>query len=87
MPDEPIDKDVHDVMEEEKSRGRRPLDLKAKKERAELLRYIREALESETEREFLEAIRGLRLGEEPEKLDQAVKIWRFYSSSRRKYRK
>jgi hypothetical protein len=87
MPDEPIDKDIDDVMAEERSRGRRPLDLKAKKERAELLRHIREALESETEREFLEAIRGLQLAEEPEKLDQAVKIWRSYSSSGRKRRK
>lgn len=84
MPDEPIDKDVQDVIAEEKSRGRRPLDIKAKKERAELLRYIREALEAKTEHEFLDAIRGLQLGEDPERLQHAVTIWRSYSSSRRK---
>jgi len=31
MPDERFDKDIRDVMAEEKSRGKRPLDSKARK--------------------------------------------------------
>src|SRR5438270_8491322 len=52
MPDERFDKDIRDVMAEEKSRGKRPLDSKARKEKAELLRQVREALCLDTEMEF-----------------------------------
>jgi hypothetical protein len=84
MPDEPFDKDIRDVMAEEKSRGKRPLDSKARKEKAELLRQVREALCLDTEMEFRQAIRGLQLDEDPQRLEDAVRLWRSFSSSRRK---
>jgi hypothetical protein len=58
--------------------------LKARKERAELLRQFREALDLGTEKEFREAIRGLQLDENPKRLEDAVRIWRSFFSSRRK---
>jgi hypothetical protein len=84
MPDKPLDDDIRDVMAEEKSRGKRPLDLKARKEKAELLRQVREALGLDTEIEFRQAIRGLQLDEDPKRLEEAVRLWRSFSSSRRK---
>jgi hypothetical protein len=84
MPTEPIDDDIRDVMAEEKTRGKRPLDLKARRERAELLRQVREALDLDTEKDFRQAIRGLQLDEDPKRLEEAVRLWRSFSSSRRK---
>ena len=84
MPTEPIDDDIRDVMAEEKTRGKRPLDLKARKERAELLRQVRAALDLDTEKDFRQAIRGLQLDEDPKRLEEAVRLWRSFSSSRRK---
>jgi len=69
MPDKPCDDDIRDVMAEEKSRGKRPIDLKARKEKAQLLRQVREALGWNTEAEFRQ---------------EAVRLWRSFSSSRRK---
>jgi len=40
---------------------------------------LREALNSETERDFVEAIRALGLADDPEKLREALKIWRASS--------
>jgi hypothetical protein len=59
--DVPQDPDIHDVMREEKSRGKRRLDMKALRQREQLLKGFREALKLRTEREFLEAIRELGL--------------------------
>jgi len=84
MPTQPIDDDIRDVMAEEKTRGKRPLDLKARRERAELLRQVREALDLDTEKDFRQAIRGLQLDEDPKRLEEAVRLWRSFSSSRRK---
>ena len=84
MPDKPSDDDIREVIAEEKSRGKHPLDLKARKEKAELLRQLREALALDTEVEFRQAIRGLQLDEDPKRLEEAVRLWRSFSSSRRK---
>jgi hypothetical protein len=84
MPTEPIDDDIRDVMAEEKTRGERPLDLKDRRERAELLRQVRAALDLDTEKDFRQAIRGLQLDEDPKRLEEAVRLWRSFSSSRRK---
>jgi hypothetical protein len=78
------DDDIRDVMAEEKSRGKRPLDLKARKERAELMRHVREAIDLESEAEFIQTIRGLQIAEDPQRLADAVKLWRSFSSLRRK---
>lgn|GEM_PF-1773454 len=74
-----IDDDIREVMAEEKNRGRRPRDAEALKERRKHLEDLRVALTSRTEQEFLVAIRGLGLDDDPEKFAEALKIWRASS--------
>ena len=74
--DDPKDPDIQDVMREEKSRGKRRIDMEALRRREYLLKKIREALTLRTEREFVEAIRELKLVDDPEKLRELLKIWR-----------
>ena len=76
MIDDPKNSDIDDVMKEEKSRGKRPVDTKALRRKQELLRKFREALKLRTEREFVDAIRELKLVDDPEKLRALLKIWR-----------
>jgi hypothetical protein len=79
MTDDPKDPDIQDVMREEKSRGKRRVDTKALQLTQERLKLLREALNSETEREFVKAIRELGLADDSEKLSEALKIWRASS--------
>ncbi len=67
------------MMSEEKRRGRRPIDIAAKRRHQELLKRFREALELRNEKDFIEAIRELGLADDPARLQKALKIWRFYS--------
>jgi hypothetical protein len=53
MSDDPIRSDIGDVIKEEKSRGKRPVDTKARQVRQERLKALQEALKARTEREFL----------------------------------
>ena len=76
MGDDPKDRDIQDVMTEEKSRGKRRVDVEALRRRKDLLKKIREALTLRTEREFVDAIRELKLIDDPEKLRELLKIWR-----------
>jgi hypothetical protein len=76
MIDDPKDPDIQDVIREEKSRGKRPVDTKARQLRQQRLKALQIALKARTEREFVEAIRELGYGEDPEKLREALKIWR-----------
>jgi hypothetical protein len=79
MVDDPKGSDVLDVMREEKSRGKRRLDTKARRQREELLKGFREALKLRTEREFIDAIRELGFAGDEEKLREALRIWRSCS--------
>jgi hypothetical protein len=74
--DDPKDPDIQDVMREEKSRGKRRVDTKALQLKQKRLQVLREALNSETEGEFVEAIRELGLAPDSEELREALKIWR-----------
>jgi hypothetical protein len=76
MADDPKSSDIRDVMKEEKSRGKRRVDVEALRRREDLLKKIREALTLRTEREFVDAIRELKLVDDPEKLRALLKIWR-----------
>jgi hypothetical protein len=76
MIDDPKDPDIQDVMREEKSRGKRRVDMEALRRREDLLRKFREALTLRTEREFVDAIREMKLDDDPEKLRELLKIWR-----------
>jgi len=66
------------VMKKETRRGRRPIDLDARRKRGEMLSDFRKLLTLATEEEFIQAMRavGLRDGS-PQFLD-ALKIWRDY---------
>jgi hypothetical protein len=77
--DDPKNLDIQDVMREEKSRGKRRLDVEALRRRADLLKKFREALTLRTEREFVDAIREMKLADDPEKLRELLKIWRASS--------
>jgi hypothetical protein len=79
MTHEPNDPDIRDVMREEKSRGKRRVDVEALRRRADLLKKFREALTLRTEREFVDAIREMKLADDPEKLRELLKIWRASS--------
>jgi hypothetical protein len=77
MTDDPKTSDIQDVINEERSRGKRRVDTKALELRQHRLKVLREALtNSKTEREFVEAIRELGYADDPEKLREALKIWR-----------
>jgi hypothetical protein len=76
MADDPKNSDIQDVMREEKSRGKRRVDVEALRRREDLLKKFREALTLRTEREFVDAIRELKLVDDPEKLRELLKIWR-----------
>jgi sugar diacid utilization regulator len=77
MSDDSKDSEIRDVMKEEKSRGKRRVDTKALELKQHRLKVLREALRnSKTEREFAETIRELGLADDPEKLREALKIWR-----------
>jgi hypothetical protein len=73
---DPKDSDIQDVMREEKSRGKRRVDVGALRRREELLKNFREALKLRTEREFVDAIREMKLADDPVKLRDLLKIWR-----------
>jgi hypothetical protein len=76
MAETPKNHDIDDVMREEKSRGKRRVDMEALRRREEILKQFREALKLRTEREFIDAIREMRLVDDPEKLRELLKIWR-----------
>jgi len=69
-------KDLEDVIREETSRGRRRIDTKARRERAERLEDIRRLLEDATEQEFVEAITAAGLQPGSFQFRQALQIWR-----------
>jgi hypothetical protein len=79
MADDPKNSDIQDVMREEKSRGKRRVDMEALRRRENLLKKFREALTLRTEREFVDAIREMKLADDPEKLRELLKIWRASS--------
>jgi hypothetical protein len=77
--DDPKNLDIQDVMREEKSRGKRRVDVEALRRREDLLKKLREVLTLRTEREFVDAIREMKLADDPEKLRELLKIWRASS--------
>lgn len=70
------DQDLDDVMKEERARGRRPVDTKARRERQRLLRDLRGLIEAGDERGFLEAIRRVGLKDGSPEFLEAWRVWR-----------
>ncbi len=76
------DEDLREVMDEEKSRGRRrPADPEARKRRKALLRDLRRLLKYGDEKDFVEAIRALGLKEGSPEFQNALAVWREYRES------
>jgi hypothetical protein len=84
MPNGPKDDEIRDVMAEEKSRGKRPFDSKARKQKREEWDILRGILAIPREEDFLRTIRELGYAADPEKTDEILKAWRALSSSRRR---
>jgi hypothetical protein len=72
------EEDLDDVMKEERSRGRRPIDMKARRERQRLLRDLRRLLKTGDERAFMEAMRGAGLKDGSPEFLEAWRVWREY---------
>ena len=73
-------RDLEDVMREEKSRGRRPIDLQARRKRVEKLKDFRDLLSLATEDEFRKAMHDLGLTDGSPRFLEALRIWRGYGS-------
>ena len=73
-------KDIEEVMKKETRRGRRPIDLEARRERVERLRDMQKLLEVATEEEFRKAMRAAGLRDGDPRFLAALQIWRNYRS-------
>jgi hypothetical protein len=78
------DEDIRDVMAEEKSRGRRPRDAEAIKQRKDEIAVLRGIFATPREEDFVKAIRALGYGDDPEKFEEILKAWRVFSASRKR---
>jgi hypothetical protein len=75
--------DLHQVMREERRRGRRPVDEEAIKERKRLLKAFLDLLQSGDEPGFLRAIRALGLQDGSEEFERAHQIWKMLRRERK----
>ena len=76
----PLDDDeIREVRDQETRRGKRPLDIAAQKRKLTLLRKFREALRSQDEAAFQEALIN-ELGQLPgtPAFENSMKIWRHF---------
>jgi hypothetical protein len=73
------DDDIREVRGQEERRGKRPIDAAAHKRKQTLLRKFREALRSQDEGTFQEAITS-ELGQLPgtTEYEESMKIWRAF---------
>ena len=78
------DDDIREVMAEESRRGKRRVDLAARKLEKQRLEAIRVILSIRREEEAVAAIRALGHGDDPDELERILKAWRAFSSSRKK---
>ncbi len=78
--DEKKKDDLRDVIREETSRGRRRVDIEARRERARVVKSMREHLSIPTEKEFLKAMRAVGLEDGSPALEQALRAWREFGS-------
>ena len=76
MDDEERQRDVRDVIREEKSRGRRPVDTDALRDYQEKLAKCRELLQYGNESDLRDAIRALGLEDGSPEFVEAIRIWR-----------
>jgi hypothetical protein len=71
-------KDLEEVMRTESRRGRRPIDLEARKQRAEKLKTMRTFLTIGNEEEFAKAMRDAGVADGSPEFLEALRTWRAY---------
>lgn len=76
--------DVGDVIREERSRGRRPVNTDVERERQLLRQGFLKLIQEGDERQFLRAIRGLGLQDESPEFEAILKLWRQICERRRR---
>jgi hypothetical protein len=69
------DDEIRDVMAEEKSRGRRPIDIAARREREELMKILRELIREGDKEGFLQAMRAYGWSDETPEFQRALRLW------------
>jgi len=74
------DDQIAEVIKEEQTRGRRPLAAAIRRDKAEKLSIVHEALRMATEEEFVRAMCSYGLPDGSAEMEAALKIWREYSS-------
>ena len=74
------DKDLDDVRKTESRRGRRPIDLDARRRHHEKVGTMRTYLDLSTEEEFVRAMRGVGLRDGSPELLAALQAWREHRS-------
>jgi hypothetical protein len=70
------DDDIQDVMKSETSRGRRPIDIRARREREEIRKLLLELLKAGDENGFMQAMRAYGWSDDSAEFQRALKIWR-----------
>ena len=70
------EKDLHEVMEADKRRGRRPIDIAARRERDEIRKLLLELLKAGDEKGFMQAMRAYGWSDDSAEFQRALKIWR-----------
>jgi hypothetical protein len=80
----PDDDEIREVHDQETRRGKRPIDIAAQKRKLTLLRKFREALRSQDEAAFQEALIN-ELGQLPgtAEFENSMKIWREFRGKSR----
>lgn len=68
--------DFEDVLSEERSRGRRPVDATARRRRRELVKEISRTIREGDEGEFLRIVRALGLKEGSPEFENVLRLWR-----------
>ena len=66
------------MMRKESGRGRRPVDMEARRKRTEILNDMRKLLTVATEEEFVTAMRAAGLRDDSPQFLDALRIWREY---------
>ena len=84
MDDEPRDRDIRDVLREERSRGRRPVDSETERIERELREGFLKLIGDGTEADFRDAL--IALGWEPDspEFEAFVTPWRALPRARRR---
>jgi hypothetical protein len=72
----PDDHEIEDLRKQESRRGRRPVDIDARRQRQRYLAALRKIVEEGTEDDLKLALRQIGLSEDSPEYAEALRIWR-----------